>query len=112
MGVERVECRGKSGGRALLGLQGIAEWPSGGHHGMEEEAGGPYNQTRKSLTSQARSPRGLGSSDLTFWVQEITTSKPLTDLHWPSFWPTHTTENELGGLEKVVCGVGTLQKKR
>ena len=31
---------------------------------------------------------------------------------WPSSWPTHTTENELGGLEKVVCGVGTLQKKR
>ena len=57
-------------------------------------------QIGKTLTFQARSPRGLGSSDLTFWVQEITTSKPLTDLHWPSFWPTHTTENELMGFKK------------
>ena len=23
---------------------------------------------------------------------------------WPSSWPTHTIENELVGLEKVVCG--------
>ena len=68
-------------------------------------------------------------------MQEITASRPLkafliqgnkmsglldtrTDdsciagKDWPNFWPTHTTENELGGLEKVVCGVGTLQKKR
>ena len=107
-----MECRGKSGGRALLGLQGIAEWPSGGHHGMEEEAGGPYNQTRKSLTSQARSPRGFRSSDLAFWVQEIAVSRPLKDLYWPSSWPTHTTENELMGLEKAVCRVGVLQRKR
>ena len=69
-------------------------------------------QIGKTLTFQARSPRGLGSSDLTFWVQEITTSKPLTDLYWPSFWPTHTTENELVRLKKVVCGVGVLQRKR
>lgn len=34
-----MECRGRSRERALLGLQGIAGWPSGGHHGMEEEAG-------------------------------------------------------------------------
>ena len=37
----------------------------------------PYYQTRKTLTSQARSPRGFGSSDLGFWVQEITASRPL-----------------------------------
>jgi dUTPase len=37
----------------------------------------PYYQTRKTLTSQARSPRGFGSSDLAFWVQEITASRPL-----------------------------------
>ena len=25
---------------------------------------------------------------------------------WPSSWPTHTTENELVGLEKVICRMG------
>ena len=92
-----------------------------------------YYQTRKTLTSQARGHREFGSSDLAFWVQEITASRPLKDLliqknknvravrhrcllhcweRLASAWPTHTTETELGGLEKVVCGVGTLQKKR
>ena len=71
----------------------------------------PYYQTRKTLTSQARNPRGFGSSDLAFWVQEITTSRPLKDLYWSSSWP-FTTENELMGLEKVVCGEGMLQRKR
>ena len=37
----------------------------------------PYYQTGKTLTSQARGPRGFGSSDLAFWVQEITASRPL-----------------------------------
>jgi len=37
----------------------------------------PYCQTRNTLTSQARGPRGFGSSDLAFWVQEITASRPL-----------------------------------
>ena len=36
-----------------------------------------YYQTGKTLTSQARGPRGFGSSDLAFWVQEITASRPL-----------------------------------
>ena len=40
----------------------------------------PYYQTGKPLTSQARGPRGFGSSDLAFWVQEITASRPLQDL--------------------------------
>ena len=40
----------------------------------------PYYQTGKTLTSQARGPRRFGSSDLAFWVQEITTSRPLKDL--------------------------------
>ena len=72
----------------------------------------PYYQTRKTLISQARGPRGFRSSDLAFWVQEIAISRPLKDLYWPSPWPTHTTENELMGLEKVVCRVGVLQRKR
>ena len=93
------------------------------------------NKTRKTLTSQARGPRRFGSSDLAFWVQGITASRPLKDLliqgykmsglldtgtddsciagkDWPSFWPTHTTENELVRLEKVICGLGMLQRKR
>ena len=40
----------------------------------------PYYQTRKNLTSQARGRRTFGSSDLAFWVQEITAPKPLKDL--------------------------------
>ena len=73
-----------------------------------------YYQTGKTLTSQARGPRGFGSSDLVFWVQEITASRPLKDLliqgnkmsglldtgadvsyiagkDWPSSWPTRLT---------------------
>ena len=93
------------------------------------------NKTRKTLTSQARGPRRFRSSDLAFWVQGITASRHLKDLliqgykmsglldtrtdvsciagkDWPSSWRTHTTENELVGLEKVICGLGMLQKKR
>ena len=87
------------------------------------------------MTSQGRGPRRFGSSDLAFWVQGITASRPLKDLliqgykmsglldtgtddsciaekDWPSSWPTHTIENELVGLEKVICGLGMLQRKR
>ena len=39
----------------------------------------PYYQTGKTLTSQARGPRGFGSSDLAFWVQETTASRLLKD---------------------------------
>ena len=37
----------------------------------------PYYQTGKTLTSQARGPKGFKSSDLAFWVQKITASGPL-----------------------------------
>ena len=40
----------------------------------------PYYQTRKTLTSQAKSHRAFRSSDLAFWVQEITAPRPLKDL--------------------------------
>ena len=40
----------------------------------------PYSQTRKNLTSQAKSHKTFGSSDLAFWVQEITVPRPLKDL--------------------------------
>ena len=39
-----------------------------------------YYQTRKTLTSQAKSHRVFGFSDLAFWVQEITAPRPLKDL--------------------------------
>ena len=37
----------------------------------------PCHQTGKTLTSQARGPKGFKSSDLAFWVQKITASGPL-----------------------------------
>ena len=83
----------------------------------------PYYQTR-TLTPQARGPRGFGSSDLAFWVQEITASRPLKDLliqrnrmsgllntgadvsciagkDCPLSWPTHLTNAGLVGIESV-----------
>ena len=47
----------------------------------------PYYQTRKLLTSQAKSRR---ASDLAFWVQEITAPRPLKDLL--------IQENKMSGL--------------
>ena len=44
----------------------------------------------KNLTSQARSHRGFGFSDLAFWVQEITVPRPLKDLL--------IQENKMSGL--------------
>ena len=49
----------------------------------------PY-QTGKNLTSQARSHRVFGFSDLAFWVQEITAPRPLKDLLFQ--------ENKMSGL--------------
>ena len=40
----------------------------------------PYYQTRKNLTSQAKSHNAFRSSGLAFWVQEITAPRPLKDL--------------------------------
>ena len=84
----------------------------------------PYYQTGKILTSQARGPRAFGSSDLAFWVQEITASRPLKDLliqrnrmsgllntgadvsciagkDCPLSWPTRLTNAGLEGIESV-----------
>ena len=84
----------------------------------------PYYQTRRTLSSQARGPRGFGSSDLAFWVQEITASRPLKDLliqenkmsglldtgadvsciageDWPSSCPMHLTNAGLVGMGSV-----------
>ena len=49
----------------------------------------PY-QTGKNLTSQAKSHRIFGFSDLAFWVQEITAPRPLKDLL--------IQENKMSGL--------------
>ena len=79
---------------------------------------------RKTLTSQARGPRGFGSSDLAFGVQEIIASRTLKDLliqgnkisglldigadvsciagkDWPSSWPTRLTSVSLVGVGSV-----------
>ena len=40
----------------------------------------PYYQTRKILTSQAKSHKAFRSSGLAFWVQEIKAPRPLKDL--------------------------------
>ena len=84
----------------------------------------PYYQTGETLTSQVRGPRGFGSSDLAFGVQEITASWPLKDLliqgnkmsglldtgadisyiagkDWPSSWPTCLTSAGLVGIESM-----------
>ena len=49
----------------------------------------PY-QTKKNLTSQAKSHRAFRSSHLAFWVQEITAPRPLKDLL--------IQENKMSGL--------------
>ena len=84
----------------------------------------PYYQTGKTLTSQARGPRGFVSSDLAFWVQEITASRPLKALliqgnkisglldtgadisciagkDWLWSWPTRLTSASLVGIGSV-----------
>ena len=83
----------------------------------------PYYQTR-TLTPQARGPRGFGSSDLAFWVQEITVFRLLKNLliqgnkmsgllntgadvsciagkDGPSSWLTHLTNASLVGIRSV-----------
>ena len=87
-----------------------------------------YYQTRRILSSQARGPRRFGSSDLAFWVREITASRPLKDLliqgnrmselldygahvsyivgkDWPLSWLTHLTNAglvEIGSVPSVA----------
>ena len=33
---------------------------------------------------------------------------PIAGKDWPSSWPTHTIENDLVELEKVICKMGML----
>ena len=84
----------------------------------------PYYQTRRTLSSHARGPKGFGYSDLAFWVQKITASRPLKDFliegnttsglldtgedvsyiagkDWPSSWPTRLTSAGLVGIGSV-----------
>ena len=63
----------------------------------------PYYQTGKTLTSQTRGPRGFGSSDLAFWVQEITASRPLKDLL--------IQENKMSGLLDTGADVSCVAGK-
>ena len=88
----------------------------------------PYYQTRKTLTSQAKSHRAFRFSDLAFWMQGIAAPRPLKDLliqenKMSGLLDTGTNVSTLLGKtdptpgqhillkmrsEKVVCGVGML----
>ena len=75
-------------------------------------------------TQNERSDKGFGSSDMVFWVTEITQKHPVKTIlvsgksieglldtgadvscisgkDWPSSWPTHITENELVGIGRA-----------
>ena len=81
----------------------------------------PYYKTGKNITQEARNEKGFGSSDMAFWIQEITRNRPLKTLKingkniqglldtgadasciagkdWPSSWPTQHADNMLTGL--------------
>lgn len=84
------------------------------------------------MTSQARGPRAFGSSDLAFWVQEVTAPRPLKDLliqankmsglldtgadfsciagkDWPLSWLTCLTSAGLVGIGSVPLVAKTSQ---
>ena len=75
-------------------------------------------------TQNERQDKGFGSSDMVFWITEITQKCPtktilvsgksivglldteadvscISGKDWPSSWQTHTTENELAGLGRA-----------
>ena len=75
-------------------------------------------------TQNERQDKGYGSSDMAFWITEITQKRPMKIIlvsgksivglldtgadvscisgkDCPSSWPTHTTENELVGLGRA-----------
>ena len=79
-------------------------------------------------TQSERQEKGFGSSDMVFWVTEISQERPMKTIlvsgkaivglldtgadvsciagkDWSSSWPTHTTENELVGLGRAPAVV-------
>ena len=75
-------------------------------------------------TQTERQEKGFGSSDKVFRITEITQKRPMKTIlingksivglldtgadvsctsgkDWPSFWPTHTTENDLVGIGRA-----------
>ena len=84
----------------------------------------PYHtaiEHKATQSSPERQEKGFGSSDMVSWITEITQKHPFlvsgksimvlldtgTDVSciagkdWPSFQPTHNTENELVGLGRA-----------
>ena len=57
----------------------------------------PY-QTGKNLTSQAKSHRAFRSSDLAFWIQDITASRPL-NLKRQGYWTQEQTSLNISGKD-------------
>lgn len=84
----------------------------------------PYYSVGKTVTSAPRGEGGFGSSDIAFWLQEITSNRPVKQLivegiaieglldtgadvsciagkDWPSSWPIQVTPNTLVGIGKA-----------
>ena len=57
----------------------------------------PYYQTRKNLTSQVKSHETFGSSDLAFWVQEITAPGQHILLRPSKHWTLPSCREVTGG---------------
>ena len=78
------------------------------------------------VTQSERQERGFTSSDMVFWVTEITQKCPMKTIlvtgksivglldtgadvscisgkDWPRSWPTHMTENDLVGIGRVTA---------
>lgn len=85
----------------------------------------PYhNAIGQTATQNERQDKGFGSSDMVFWVTEITKKRPMKSIlvsgksieglldtgadvscisgkDWPNSWPTHTTANNLVGIGRA-----------
>ena len=87
-----------------------------------------YTAIGHTATQSERQEKGFGSSDMVFWITEITQKCPMKNIlvsgksivglldtgadvsciagkERPSSWPTHTTENELVGLGRAPAVV-------
>ena len=87
-----------------------------------------YTAIGHTATQSERQEKGFGSSDMVFWITEITQKRPMKNIlvsgksivglldtgadvsciagkKRPSSWPTYTTENELVGLGRAPAVV-------
>ena len=87
----------------------------------------------KTSTQNERRDKGFGSSDMAFWVTEITKKHPMKSIlvsgqcieglldtgadvscisgkDWPNSWPTHTTANNLVGIGRAPAVAQSAKK--